>query len=186
MAAISIQNMTKPTCTVNLQYCKPHHPAKTSTHTKPSANRNTQIHTYSVSCSRWLRCRFFPPKAWQQCWHFCHWCHMQSEIASSPLPRSLAITPTQGPIPTDKTKCRNRKSHMTPLYSENRLTHKQPVQTGQFYPIMTQCIPALPKHNPESPHISYLHEKSVVFLVRKLAAILWKLAQKKRGTPLIM
>lgn len=103
------------------------------------------------------------------------------EPASSPLSRSVATTPTQGPILTDETKCRHCWSHMTPLYSQNRLTHKYADQSGSIYPITTQYIPAWPKQPPSPPHIPFTTRIRRVSSTKTGGHFVKACAEKKEG-----
>lgn len=64
---------------------------------------------------------------------------------SAPLRRYFVTTPTQGPVLTSETKCRTCWSHMTPLYSQNRLMHKYAGKKDPIYPTTMHRIPLLPK-----------------------------------------
>lgn len=96
----------------------------------------------------------------------------QSEITSSPLPWSFAITPTQGPHPDRQDKMSEllkshdsfvlRKSPHTQISRPNRAILPN---NDTMHPRFTQTIVQV-------PHIRRLQQKSVVFLLRKLAAIL--------------
>lgn len=114
------------------------------------------------------------------------------EITSSPLPWLFAITPTQGPHPDRQDKMSELlKSHdsfvlrKSPHAQISRPNRAILPNNDTIHPCFTQTIVQMPQ-------MHHLQQKSVVFLLRKLAAILWKLAQeekkkkKRRGTPLFM
>lgn len=63
-----------------------------------------------------------------------------------PLAPALRRYANTRPRPDEtRTKCRRCRGHMTPLFSENRLSHKRADKTWKLYPKRTQRVPALPK-----------------------------------------
>lgn len=95
--------------------------------------------------------------------------------------RSSATTPTQGPVLTSKTKCRTCWSHMTPLYSQNRLMHKYAVKNDPIYPTTKHRIPLLPKHPHHCAYIVVRSQIRRVSVWEKWRPFCESLRRKKEG-----
>lgn len=98
-----------------------------------------------------------------------------------PCPDPLQLRQHKVPILTDETKCRNCSSHMTPLYSENQLRHKQAGQTDTIYPIKTQCTLAFPKQSPKRRKCPVCGTNSSCFSCENWRPFCESLRRKKEG-----